>query len=675
MSDRKPNLLIHESSPYLLQHAYNPVDWHPWNSETLELARQQNKMMLISIGYSSCHWCHVMEHESFENNEVAETMNKHFICIKVDREERPDVDHLFMDAVHLLGQRGGWPLNCVALPDGRPVWGGTYFRRDQWMGILLQIAELFDKQPEALIEQAEQLTQSLKENRIMKSDKSWEDTDDALLRKMMASFAGNFDLKNGGSKGAPKFPLPDNLLFQLLAGNVFTNSVMTDHVRLTLTRMAVGGIYDQLAGGFARYSVDDRWHIPHFEKMLYDNAQLITLYAEAYRQFQDPLFAEVCQQTIQFLQTDMRGPEGGYYAAIDADSEGVEGKYYVWTRDEFNEVLGDDAPLVTAFFGIDGDAHWEDGLNVLVLPKSVTEFSLENGLDAANFAVKLKHARQLLLSKRKTRIPPQLDDKRLCSWNVLMISALCHAHIVFDDPAMLAQAKQTANFVLSAMRQPDGGLWRSWKDGRASVPAFLDDYSLLINALIQLHQSSQEEEYLVQAKMLADYVLDHFSESGQPMFGFAESSQTELVVPPTESYDNVMPSSNAAMCMALVKLGMLFGLSHYISRAEAMLFQVKPMMAGYPGGFSHWAQALMMINGQKLLVIRGPFYKEAAVQARRKLGLLTLVAAADKKSLIPAVQAKSDTGKLQYWYCDHSGCLMPAASFGELQMMINQETS
>ncbi len=667
---KKPNGLISENSPYLLQHAYNPVDWCAWNEETLDKARKSNRMLLVSIGYSSCHWCHVMERESFEDESVANIMNEHFICVKVDREERPDVDHFFMEAIHLLGGRGGWPLNCFALPDGRPVWGGTYFKREQWKSIMLQIAKLWEKQSPDLFTQADHLIQAIKEIRTTDKAKDTESIT-ALLHHMATECKSAFDPLHGGDAGAPKFPMPDKLRFLLLMGVTNSDNDLIEHVERSLDKMASGGIYDQVGGGFARYSVDARWHVPHFEKMLYDNAQLISLYAEAYKVFKKPLYEEIVNDSLLFLTKNMMGDEGAFYCALDADSEGVEGKYYVWTLSEFDTILGEDAGLIGAYFGIGNEAVWEDELNVLVIPEEKARFCEKHHLEIKAFEKKLETARKKLLAHRSERIAPGLDDKRLLSWNALQISALATAYDVFGNKNWLIQARKTSDFILSAMRRPAAGLFRSWKNGKAKIKAFLDDYSLMINALIQLYQSDSDESYLLDAYTLSDYVIKHFYNEKESVFEYTPKGYFELVVHPREIYDNVIPSSNASMCMALVKLGMLFENQSYLSMAEKMIRCQFNMMNKYPSGFTHWGQALYLLENQAMVILRGPNANEACKTLRRCIPLYILTAASYGNSSIPVVANKRLGGSLKYWYCDHRGCQLPVEKISDLPIELH----
>ncbi|MDP2237213.1 MAG: thioredoxin domain-containing protein [Bacteroidales bacterium] len=664
-----PNLLIKESSPYLLQHAHNPVEWRPWNDESLLLAKETNRLLLVSIGYSACHWCHVMEHESFEDKSVAEIMNKNFVCVKVDREERPDVDHFFMEAVQLIGGRGGWPLNCFALPDGRPVWGGTYFRKDQWKNILHQLAELWEKQPEQLTEQAEQITQGIRNTQLTEIIATSEvKSNTELLKTMAENSTLRFDNKLGGSRGAPKFPMPDNLRFYLLMGERFQDKELLSHVHLSLTKMAKGGIYDQLEGGFSRYSVDDRWHIPHFEKMLYDNAQLMGLYAEAFRVFGDALFEKVVRETINFTETRLKSPQNAFYSALDADSEGVEGKYYVWTKEEFDAIAGEDAEILRSWFGIEKEAFWEHNFNVLVSPHEKESFCQKHLIGIADFDEKLERTRKELLSKRSSRIPPALDDKILLSWNALQIQALAKAYDVFGEESWLKSAKKAATFILDEMQNQDEGLLRSWKNGNAKIPAFLDDYSLFINALIALYQSVGDEKILMQARSLTETVIQNFFNSESSLFDFTSQSNNDLAVKPRETYDNVIPSSNAVMCMALVKLGIFFDERKYLDISAAMIDTQRSLMGKYPSGFTHWAQALHLLENQQLIVLRGLGAQKALNTLRRNLPHGILTAASETDSLIPAVKEKPLSTQLQYWMCDRLGCRPPVSEIDQVNL-------
>jgi uncharacterized protein YyaL (SSP411 family) len=670
---KTPNRLIHESSPYLLQHAYNPVQWQPWSPETLQQARDENKMLLVSIGYSACHWCHVMEHESFEDHEVAEIMNLNFICIKVDREERPDVDHFFMDAVQLLGGRGGWPLNCFALPNGKPVWGGTYFRKSQWKEILLQMAELWENQSADLLEQAEQLIQGLSNNYESAHDDDFQG--DIVVSKMAENSKSTFDPLHGGTLGAPKFPMPAVLRFQLMAGLQHNDTRLLKHVEKSLLGMANGGIYDQIGGGFARYSVDERWHVPHFEKMLYDNAQLIGLYAAGFQHFKITQFEEVVRETIAFSLRELLAEEGLFYSALDADSEGVEGKFYVWTADELDQALGSEAELFSKWFGMGKEALWEDNLNVPVQPHDQIVFCEKHDLTPNEFQLKLKQTKKKLLENRSQRVHPALDDKRLLSWNALMISGLIEAYFVFQEEEWLATAQKAAHFVLSDMQQTDGGLYRSWKDGKAKIPAFLDDYSFFMEALIQLYQADHNEKHLLKANELLQYTLKHFFDADKNLFFFTPTYNNDLNVKPIETYDNVVPSSNAAICMGLVKLGIYFEEENYFAIAKKMLARQLNSMEKYPTSFAYWGQALHLLNHQPLLVAGGNKAQTELLKIKKTWSKNMLTATSKGSSSIPAVASKPLNQDLQLWFCDINGCRTPVAGTTQLTELLKYEAA
>ena len=443
------NDLIHETSPYLLQHAHNPVNWMPWGDKALKKAEAGNKLMLVSVGYAACHWCHVMEHESFEDSTVAAMMNEHFVCIKVDREERPDVDQIYMDAVQLMTGSGGWPLNCVTLPDGRPIWGGTYFPKENWVNILQQLADLWQNKPEEAYGYAERLTHAVKQmDAIVPVENPqpfvWTDIDSVL-----DPWKPSFDMVEGGRNRAPKFPLPNNWLFLMRAEHFRPDPAIAEAVDLTLKKIAWGGIYDHLGGGFARYSVDKYWKVPHFEKMTYDNGQLVSLYAEAFQRKADPLYKRVVYETIEYTDREMTSPEGGFYSSLDADSEGEEGKFYVWTKKEISDVLGDDAGWFCEYYQVTERGNWEHGNNVLIMGKSPVEFATEKGMSEDELLQKLEVAKAKLFETRSKRIRPGLDDKILTSWNALMLKGYVDAYRVFRDDRFLKVALRNANFAIA----------------------------------------------------------------------------------------------------------------------------------------------------------------------------------------------------------------------------------
>jgi hypothetical protein len=654
------NHLIHESSPYLLQHAHNPVDWHAWNPKTLELAAAENKMMLISIGYSACHWCHVMEHESFENHEIARIMNENFVCIKVDREERPDVDAVYMDAVQIIHGHGGWPLNCFALPDGRPFYGGTYFRPDLWKNLLENISTLYKTRPLEIIEQAKKVTEGVGENNFMPVETQDLVFEPKILEGTFAKWQQTFDEKFGGFKGAPKFPMPNNLLFLLRQIHASKNKQWLGFFELTLEKMASGGIYDQLGGGFARYSVDAEWKVPHFEKMLYDNAQLISLYCEAFSFTKNEKYLQVAKETAGFVLRELTSSECLFYSALDADSEGEEGKFYVWTRAEIKEILKTDADLFIDFYGIDEESLWEDGKNILMQKETIAEFAKRKNSDVAELEKSLSVSRQKLFIEREKRTRPGLDDKALCSWNALMIKALTDLYGASGEDFYLKSATNTANFILNNFRKTDGSLVRSYKNKPSEITGFLEDYAFLIDALIGLYQVTFDEFWILEAQKLTKFTILNFYDKTDGFFWFTSNQSQELVSRKKEIHDNVIPSSNSAMAAVLFKLGHVFENENYSAMAEKMLKKVLTNLSKYPAAFSNWG-ILMIYNVDNFydVVIAG----EDAIPRKRDLERFyhpsKLLLGAKVKSDLPLLKGRFVEGKTMIYVCSNSECKKP----------------
>ncbi|MDP6908900.1 MAG: thioredoxin domain-containing protein, partial [Flavobacteriales bacterium] len=484
------NALINETSPYLLQHAHNPVNWHPWSDESLKKAKTEQKPILVSIGYSACHWCHVMEHESFEDSVVAAYMNENFICIKVDREERPDVDQVYMNAVQLMTGRGGWPLNCFALPDGRPLYGGTYYPKKEWMDVMAQVVNIWKNQREKALEYAANLTNGVKQSELIQRNTNEPKFSKSDLSSLVEKWSGLIDNKEGGPNRSPKFPLPNNYEFLLRYATLAQDKIMLDHVNLTLEKMAFGGIYDQVGGGFARYSTDELWKAPHFEKMLYDNGQLISLYSEAYQATGNILYKEVVEETLDFIQRELTSEQGAFYSALDADSEGEEGKFYVWKKDELQMLLGDDFEWVKDYYNINAKGLWENGNYILLRKTTDEEFAKKQGWTTEDVKQKVNKLNAKLLRERSKRVRPGLDDKQLTSWNALMLKGYTDAYRVFGKTDYLRTAIKSANFILKTQRKKDGGLWHNHKAGRSTINGFLEDYSFTIEALVSLYQAT-----------------------------------------------------------------------------------------------------------------------------------------------------------------------------------------
>jgi len=571
------NHLVNESSPYLLQHAHNPVNWYPWGHEALEKAKNENKNIIISIGYAACHWCHVMEHESFENEEVANFMNEHFVAIKVDREERPDIDQIYMTAVQLLTQRGGWPLNCIALPDGRPIYGGTYFPASQWLDMLSQVSGFIQQNPDKAEEQARYLTEGVQNNEMIYSETHDEKPDFSLndLENVYYQFQSQIDYKFGGYGGAPKFPMPVGFQFLMHFYALTGQEKALDAVTITLDKMANGGIYDQIGGGFSRYSTDEHWKVPHFEKMLYDNAQLVSLYATAYQQTKNPYYKTIVTETLEFIERELTSLESGFFSSLDADSEGVEGKFYVWTKAELKLILGENANLMIDYYNVTESGNWENKQNILLKSRNDKDIATNYNLSENELSEKIVEAKQTLLKARSKRIRPALDDKILTSWNALMLKGYSDAYRVFDKPEYLEIALKNASFIKTNLKMADNSLFRNYKNGKASIPAFLDDYAFTIQAFISLYQATFDYNWLEEALQLTEYTLIHFYDSTKAMFYYTSNTEPSLIARKMEISDNVIPSSNSQMGKNLYILGHYFYREEFIDIARKMLNNIK----------------------------------------------------------------------------------------------------
>lgn len=654
------NRLIGETSPYLLQHAHNPVDWHPWGEEAFARARAERKLVLVSIGYSSCHWCHVMERECFENDSIAALMNEHYVCIKVDREERPDVDQVYMTAVQLMSQRGGWPLNCFTLPDGRPVFGGTYFPPEQWTRVLRDLHATWVADPGRVEQYAERLHTGVREAGLIQPGTTAEAFDPRVLEGMVQAMDSTFDNVDGGADRAPKFPMPNNYQFLLRYAWATDRADLKAHVELTLHKMALGGIHDQVGGGFARYSVDGIWKVPHFEKMLYDNAQLISLYSQAYQATGHQLYRDVVERATGFVERELCSAEGACYSALDADSEGEEGRFYVWTRAELEAVLGKDMPFAEAYYNIDGAAAWEHGTNILLRTDADEDFAARTGRTPEEVRTTAARVNARLLEARSKRERPALDDKSLVSWNALMVTAWCDAYEVFGEQRWLANAQRTMQLLLTACRRPDGGLWHSYKDGKASINAYLEDHAFMLEALLALYGVTFDEAYLRTARDIAAYAIAHHLDEATGMFWFTSDLDPPLIVRVTEVHDQVIPASNSAMCKALFMLGHLYDDQRLIAISDRMLRNMLPGMPAQPSAHSNWGMALMMrtlpwyevaITGPGALALRRDFAPHY-IPNRMFLGTTT-------GSKLPLLAEKPLSAPAGIFVCEHKTCRLP----------------
>ena len=674
-TSKMSNNLINETSPYLLQHAYNPVDWNPWNKQNLEKAKKENKLVVISIGYSSCHWCHVMEKESFEDSLVASIMNEKYISVKVDREERPDVDQVYMNAVQLMTGSGGWPLNVVTLPDGRPIWGGTYFPKDQWINALTQISDLYNKEPEKFINYADTLEKGIKSLDIITTNDNQE-LASIDLDKHIGSLVNKIDKKNGGFSGAPKFMMPNNIHFLLRSAYQNNDKETLKLVNLTLEKMAYGGVYDQIGGGFSRYSTDEKWHIPHFEKMLYDNAQLISLYSDAYLITNDELYKNVVYETINFVLKELTNSNGGFYSSIDADSKSLDGKenegaYYVWKENELKKLLKDEFIVFSDYYNINKYGYWEDDNFVLIKNKSDAAFAKAHNLSKEQVCKKIDAWKKILIKARDKRSTPNIDDKILTSWNGLMINAFIDAYRVFKDKDFLDVASSSAEFIIKNMKKTDGGLYHSHKDGKSKINGYLEDYAASIQAFLNLYENTLDEKWLNTSKDLMKYTYKNFFNAETNMFYFTSKLDDKLISRTVEFRDNVIPSSNSIMANNLFKLSHYFDNKKYLNSSQQMVNNIKDQIELYPGGFSNWMNLILNINKN--------FYEIAVVgdKAIEKIKELNenylpnkIIIGSLESNPLPLLKNRFVEGETYIYVCVNKACKMPVKTVKEALKLI-----
>ncbi|HKP31885.1 MAG TPA: thioredoxin domain-containing protein, partial [Chitinophagaceae bacterium] len=606
------NHLANETSPYLLQHAHNPVDWYPWGEEALNRAKSEDKPILVSIGYAACHWCHVMERESFEDVSTAELMNLHFVNIKIDREERPDLDHIYMEAVQVMSGSGGWPLNVFLTPDGRPFYGGTYyppvraFNRASWKEILSAVNQAYAEKKEEILQQASNLTEHLVRSNLfgVSAPDKQEELSELALKDVVENILKNADAKEGGFGRAPKFPQTFSIQY-LLRDYYYTNDPRTlDQAVLSLDKMCLGGIYDQIGGGFARYSTDDEWLAPHFEKMLYDNALLVIAFSEAFQITEKPLYSKVIAETIGFVERELMSEEGGFYSALDADSEGEEGRFYVWSRQEFDSVLKENAELIARFYDVSNTGNWE-GKNILRIRKEPAVFAQENNLSETEFANLLSASNEKLLSERSKRVRPLLDDKTLLGWNALMNLACSKAFMATADEKYRKLALKNMDFLLRSFRDDkSGAFFHTYKNGKAKTPAFLDDYAALIQAQIALQEITGDKKYLREAAEITEYVIRYFSDEDSIFFYYTHEEQKDVIFRKKEIYDGATPSGNAMMANNLLYLSVVFDKAEWRERFNEMVKSLSDVIRKYPTSFGHWASLLQaMIKDRPEIVL------------------------------------------------------------------------
>jgi len=681
------NQLSQETSPYLLQHANNPVYWKAWNANSLAEAKEKNKLIIVSIGYSACHWCHVMEHESFEDQEVADVMNAHFISIKVDREERPDVDAVYMKAVQILTGRGGWPLNMVTLPDGRPVWGGTYFKKEQWINALEQLQELYRSNPEKMVDYAEKLHQGIQSVQIVPNEKpsvipsvssraQSRDEGQEQIADLVEKWKHSFDWEFGGMASSPKFMMPNNYHFLIRYSYQKKDNELLEFVNLTLTRMAFGGVFDTVDGGFSRYSVDNKWHVPHFEKMLYDNGQLVSLYSDAFKLTANPLYKEVIEKTLSFVEKELMNPEGGFYCALDADSLNAEkhleeGAFYVWKIPELKTIIGEDFDLFSQVFNINTFGLWEDGNYVLIQNQSLAAIAKDNNIEVSTLEKKKKFWENVLYIKREKRSKPRLDDKCLTSWNAIMLKGFVDAFKALEDEKYLKLALQNATFIVKNLWSSEGNLFHNYKNHKSTINGYLEDYCFVIAAFISLYEVTFDEKWLLNAKQLTDYSFEHFYDENTGFFAFTSNLDESLITSHFETEDNVIPASNSVMAKNLFQLGIYFENSYYEKVSQRMLLNIMPGV-DYPSAYSNWMDlALNYSEGNRELAICGDLALEYCSKINSFYFPNVILAGTEKASNLPFLKNRFNENETLFYLCQNKTCSAPSADFQEIISKLN----
>jgi uncharacterized protein len=665
------NKLSAESSPYLLQHKDNPVHWMTWGEEAWTLAATENKPVLISIGYSSCHWCHVMEHEVFEDFECAELMNMHFVCIKVDREERPDIDSIYMDAVHLMGSKGGWPLNVFTLPDGRPIYGGTYFPKAHWINVLENIHDLFTNDYNKVAEYASRLHSGIAQLGIIADQQHDLEFEPEFLSKVIEHWSQFWDLEKGGARRAPKFPMPNNIDLLLHYGTLKNDKLAISHALNTLEKMAMGGIFDQCGGGFSRYSVDDSWKVPHFEKMLYDNAQLISTFAKAFRLNKNPLFAEVIESSVCWLLREMRATHGLFYSALDADSEGEEGKFYTWTEAEVMSMFQNDAELIKDYYNVGGVGYWEHGRNILLRVQTDEMIAAKFNMSIHDLKAKINSANQKLLFERSKRIRPGLDTKCITSWNAMLISAFCESYKALGDEEYIKLAVDTFESLRVAVLRNDGLLWHQITDNKPAIDAYLDDYAFFVTASIDMYEVTFDQTYLRLAQELISTTRKLFYNEENGLFYFT-TKQNEWLTRRHDVQDNVIPSSNSVLGNAMLRLFHFTGEGDLQSTAIRMLRNVLPQIE-VASGYSNWLQLFAAVSFPHFeIVVTGKNIQEEVSAFMRQYLPQTSLAASTSESELPIFKDRFHDQTTIY-VCSGRSCFPPVNNVQQAMLYFHED--
>jgi uncharacterized protein len=694
------NQLIHETSPYLLQHAHNPVNWFAWGDKALNKAKEENKPILVSIGYAACHWCHVMEKESFEDEATAKIMNENFINIKIDREERPDLDHIYMDAVQAITGSGGWPLNVFLTPDGKPFYGGTYFppqrafNRPSWQEVLNNIVQAFRERRNEIYSQAENLTEHLVQSnafgmqKISEVDKifSRENLQEAFQNIMKSA-----DQEWGGFGKAPKFPQTFTIQFLLryhyiiekdfnlsMHSKAFTGESLgksaLHQALLSVDKMMEGGIYDQVGGGFARYSTDEEWLVPHFEKMLYDNALLVSVFSEAYQVTKKERYKEVINETFEFIERELLHPQKGFYAALDADSEGTEGKFYVWDLEEVKKILGNDAIIFCEYYDITLQGNWEEK-NILRIKESLEKFAVRKKILPDVLKEILEKGRKKLLAQRNKRVRPLLDDKIILGWNALMNTACSKAFAATGNEQFRQLAIDNMNFLLQKFSiENSNEFYHTWKNDIAKYPAFIDDYAFLVQALIHLQEITADIKWITKAKEITEFVIENFSEKETGFFFYTKRGQQDVIMRKKEVYDGAVPSGNSAMAYNLYQLSILFDKKNWKQRAFDIVSSLGKNILRYPTSFGNWACLLQeLVSGTSEVVLTGEdFRKLHADLLQYYIPHRVLMASATSNPASPLLTGKPVTNPPSIWLCRNYSCQHPVTTIKELIALINR---
>jgi uncharacterized protein YyaL (SSP411 family) len=683
MSNRNPNALIHESSIYLLQHAHNPVNWYPWGETALSLAKKEQKPILVSIGYSACHWCHVMERESFEDEVVAEYMNAHFINIKIDREERPDLDHIYMEAVQIFTKSGGWPLNVFLTPELKPFFGGTYFppknihNRTSWIEVLTNIKSLWGNNRDAIEEQAERLNSHLINgneffNRIPLSDVS---RNDGFTKKNVESIKNKIlskaDTVNGGFGAPPKFPQFFSLEYLFIYGHFYQDQEAIQHALISLKQMLKGGIYDQLAGGISRYSTDEKWLVPHFEKMLYDNALLIGILSDAYQLTKDFFYKEYLEKTLSFCLKEMKSSSGGFFSGMDADSEGVEGKYYTWQKSTVDKILSPyESKIICNYFNILESGNWEHS-NILHITTEIDQLALVHNVTTLELLETISAAKQKLHTEREKRIKPIVDEKVILGWNALLLNSMCKAYASLGITTIKEEALELYAFIINKFKAPNGGFYHDFNAGKAKNYAFLDDYAFFIQACLKLQEITGDEHFIEEARKVTEFVINNFSQKDGGLFYYTNVQQKDTPIRKVEIYDAAIPSGNSIMAENLLHLGTLLNQPDWTSRSIGNILIINKIVLNYPSSFGIWSKLILLQEiGLLEITLTGKRNKAALKEILAMFLPNKIIQSSDVEKPYPLLINKNYKEDLSIYICHQNKCLEPVRNIESFKRQI-----